>query len=65
MLVVQIQNDGTGDQDVGHYDYVVSITASPTSLVPLARGRIEGHKRADGWRTLLRLVADESGDLSP
>lgn len=51
-LFVEIVNDGTGEHDTGHYDVVVRINKRR-----LWSGRIEGHRRSDGWQILLAKVA--------
>lgn len=65
MLIVKIHN--TDDNEVegfANYDVEVLITTSPKTLKPIARGRVIGHKRSDGWRKLLRRVANESEDCN-
>ena len=56
MLLVTFHNDGTGDQDTGNYEVTVSINTATIS-----RERIKGHKRSDGWRELVRLLAENDG----
>jgi hypothetical protein len=56
VLIVRIHNDGTGDKRIANYDWDVSITASPTELVALQRGRIEGHDRTQDWSVLVGKV---------
>jgi len=53
MLIILFRNDGTGDQDTANYEVTVRVNA-----FELARERIEGHKRADGWRELVRMLAE-------
>ena len=52
MITIQIQNDGTGTDESANYDWRVGI-----NFHLIARGRVEGFNRADGWRELLRLVS--------
>ena len=67
MLIIRIVNDATGDDVVAHYDAAVEITvrrprADGSYTIGnevIAAGRIENHRRGDGWRVLLRRVADE------
>lgn len=63
MLLVTLHNDGTGDENIANYDCKVLVTISPTKLQTIALGRVEGHKRGDGWRALLRKLADEGRDV--
>lgn len=63
MLIVEIHNDGTGDATVGHYNVAVLVTTSSRELRAIARARIEGHRRAEGWRPLLRRVIEEAEDV--
>ena len=62
MLVIKIHNDGTGDRHDANYDCEVLVTVSPTQLKTIARGRVEGFRRADGWRQLVKRVV-EIGDF--
>ena len=55
MLIVTIQNDGSGDIDTGNYDCKVYV-----NKCLIASGRVEDHKRADGWRDLLIDVANRA-----
>lgn len=64
MLIVKVHNDGTGTLDIGHYDVEVLITVDSRTLVRLASARIEDHIRSNGWRQLLRRVADEAVDAA-
>ena len=49
MLTIKFRNDGTGDEETGNYDVSVLVNEHL-----IARERVEGHKRADGWRALLQ-----------
>ncbi len=57
MLRITFINDGTGSEEVGNYDYIVSV-----NLYQIARGRVEGHIRADGWEGLIKLFDDIISD---
>ena len=48
MLVLNIRNDGSGDEATGNYDYNVMINYNI-----VANGRIEGHQRNYGWKALI------------
>jgi len=52
MLLIKIHNDGTGSKAVGNYDIEVKVNDRT-----LWTGRVENHLRADGWKTLVRLLA--------
>jgi len=63
MLLIEIVNDKTGtDQSANYTVRVVSTrtvsTGQPFGLETLALGHVTGHNRADGWRKLVRDVAD-------
>ena len=53
MLIITFRNDGTGTQKVGNYEVTVRINS-----FELERTRIEGHRRADGWRELVRMLLE-------
>ena len=53
MLSVTFRNDGTGDAETGNYEVVVRV-----NTVVISRERVEGHRRADGWRELVRMLAE-------
>lgn len=52
MLQVKIVNDGTGNEKVGNYDYVVSVNSNI-----IAQGRLENFERKKGWESLLLVIA--------
>ena len=54
MLIIRIINDTTGPDDAANYDYVVHVNRTE-----LARGRVTNHDRADGWRELVKRVAED------
>lgn len=53
MLIIRLHNDGTGSDESANYNAEVRVNLDTIWL-----GRVEGHNRADGWPTLLRLLAD-------
>ena len=53
MLLITFRNDGTGDKHVGNYEVMVSVNG-----LAIAQERIEDHRRADGWRALVRMLAE-------
>lgn len=55
MLIVKIQNDGTGTPEIGNYRYQVMVNNSV-----IESGFIAGHKRAMGWRSLVSDLIEES-----
>ena len=57
VLIILFRNDGTGDKDVGNYEVTVRV-----NHFELERTRIEGHKRADGWRELVRMLLEKGED---
>jgi len=59
VLIIQIHNDGTGTVEIGNYDVEVLITKSPTKLITVAAGRVQGHIRSKGWKQLLKQIVEE------
>jgi len=55
MLIIKIQNDGTGTVEHGNYRYQVLINRDV-----IEGGAVVGHKRKLGWRNLVSMVLDES-----
>ena len=55
MLIIKIYNDGSGDKHVASYDWVVKGTFGEE----IARGRVENHKREQGWQELIRAFAKQ------
>ena len=53
MLIVLVHNNGTGTQETANYDYEVRINHEV-----IEHGRILDHNRNDGWRALIREIAD-------
>jgi hypothetical protein len=56
MLTLYIRNVRTKN-DIADYDYLVMVNARK-----IAEGKIEGHKRADGWKPLVKRIAETEGD---
>lgn len=52
MLTLYIRNI-THCKPVSDYEYIVMVNAEK-----IAEGTVTGHKRADGWQKLIRLIAD-------
>ena len=57
MLTITFVNDGSGDRETGHYDVAISINGRV-----IAKERVEGHKRADGWRALVARLGRQEHD---
>ena len=57
MLIILFRNDGTGDQETGNYEVTVRV-----NQFELERTRVEGHRRADGWRELVRMLLEQGED---
>ena len=57
MLVVTFHNDGTGTLETGNYDVKVIVNG-----VVVDQCRIEGHRRADGWRELVARLGRQKAD---
>lgn len=54
MLIIKIQNDGTGTQNIGNYRYQVLVNSTV-----IESGDIRGHKRGD-WRKLVAMMLENS-----
>ena len=52
MLLIKIVNDGSRNRLSGNYDYTVFINERQ-----IASGRIEEHRRLNGWEELVGLLA--------
>lgn len=56
MLTIEIINSGTGTDESANYHYRVYV-----NVREIARGKVEGHNRADEWWKLLdRIVKHAS-----
>jgi len=55
MLIIKIQNDGSGDAVTGNYRYQVMVNDSV-----IESGEVKKHKRKEGWRGLLLNLVDQS-----
>jgi hypothetical protein len=56
MLTIYIRNIKTV-KDISDYEYLVMVNAEK-----IAEGKIKGHKRADGWKPLVKRIAENEGD---
>ena len=54
MLQIVIQNDGTGTEEFGNYDYKILINNAV-----MDSGRIEYYNRKNGWKELICILAEE------
>ena len=54
MLIIKIQNDGTGTPEIGNYRYQVLVNSTSIEV-----GDIKGHKRGD-WRKLVAMMLENS-----
>jgi hypothetical protein len=55
MLIIKIQNDGTGTTEIGNYRYQVLVNSTSIEV-----GEIKGHKRSSGWRKLVARLLESS-----
>ena len=55
MLIIKIQNDGTGTPEIGNYRYQVMINDAV-----IESGEVKKHNRKEGWRGLLLNLVDQS-----
>jgi hypothetical protein len=58
MLIVKIVNDGKGTNENASYIYTVFVNDQE-----IARGEVGGHNRDEGWKPLLKLIADNNYQL--
>ena len=65
-LILVFHNDGTGDSitgpfnGIGNYNVQVLVgDGTPLGSNIIARGRVEGHARGDGWQKLVQLFLDK------
>jgi hypothetical protein len=56
MLTLYIRNVRTKN-DIADYKYLVMVNAEK-----IAEGKIKGHKRSDGWKPLVKRIAENEGD---
>jgi len=55
MLIIKIQNDGTGTPEIGNYRYQVMVNSTSIEV-----GDIKGHKRSSGWQKLVVRLLENS-----
>lgn len=55
MLIIKIQNDGTGDIYFSNYRYQVLVNETV-----IESGSIKNHLRAAGWQKLVTMLVEES-----
>ena len=55
MLIIKIQNDGTGTAEVGNYRYQVMINQTV-----IESGEVTEHHRNKGWQQLVEMVTSHS-----
>ena len=55
MLSITFLNDKTGTEDVANYEVTVWVNRDV-----VARGRVEGHQRAEGWQALVARYLSEA-----
>ena len=53
MLTINIRNDGTGTDAVANYTYCAMVNRKVIAI-----GEVKNHNCADGWRELVRRVAE-------
>jgi hypothetical protein len=56
MLTLYIRNVRTKN-DIADYEYLVMVNAEK-----IAEGKIKKHNRADGWKPLVKRIAENEGD---
>ncbi len=64
MLIVTFHNISPVGTEVCDYDVEVLVTTTPTTTKHIWSGAITNHRREDGWRALIKRLAD-IGYLSP
>lgn len=58
VLTLEINNDESGDREIANYYYIVRIGRRV-----IREGRVQGHRRDDGWRSLLLQIAQQESEL--
>lgn len=59
-LILVFHNDSTGGETDANYNVQVMVgDGTPARTRDIAKGRVEGHDRADGWAALVRRFLDE------
>lgn len=60
-LIIVFHNDSTAplSSGVGNYKVEVLVGDGGPNSHTIERGRLEGHKRADGWKALVRQYLEE------
>jgi len=56
MLSLYIRNTKTV-KGIADYEYIVMVNAEK-----IAEGKIKKHKRSDGWKPLVKRIAENQGD---
>jgi len=56
MLTLYIRNVKTKN-NIADYEYIVMVNAEK-----IAKGTIKKHKRSDGWKPLVKRIAENEGD---
>jgi hypothetical protein len=56
MLSIYVRNIKTV-KDIADYEYLVMVNAKL-----IAEGKIKGHNRKDGWKPLVKRIAENEGD---
>jgi hypothetical protein len=57
MLIIKIQNDGTGDVKIGNYRYQILVNSTL-----IESGEVKGHKRVRGWKNLVSMLLKASAN---
>ena len=55
MLVITFHNDGTGNEEIGNYNWEVYLNRKL-----LDRGELKNHNRSDGWKGLVKLFVKKN-----
>lgn len=55
-----ISNDGTGNKDIGNYEYVIGDVDFEGNLIQKIQSRFEGHNRDESaWKLLAMILTKE------
>ena len=60
MSLIVVATNMSNLADVSDYNYQVLIGDGSPRSKTIAGGKIEGHKREDGWKALIQRILDET-----
>lgn len=55
MILLKIWNDGSGTEEVGNYEWCAYVNEEL-----IEDGVYEGHRRSEGWRSLVKKIMEKN-----